>query len=186
MVVKRPQPNTVSPFPPPAGSLLLQGRSCVSWLRAQGCSTVVKVLTSLSRSFLTVSAATGDNSSWSYRLQDEVSLLIRLKSLSLFQGWLPDPAVLEDHQSSFVAHTQPRLTLEPATLWVYKIQICGQFKNISFLFFVLVPRLNYSRTVSCSVTLWGGQKGGMQEGRQDLIYPKPALHSQVGGMTLNF
>lgn len=176
----------MSPFTPPAGSLLLQGRSCVSWLRAQCCSTVVKVPASLSRSFLTVSAATGDNSSWSYGLQDEVSLSIRLKSLSLFQGWLPDPAVLEDHQASFVTHTQPRLTLEPATLWVYKIQICGQFKNISFLFFVLVPRLNYSRTVSCSVILWGGQKGGLQVGRQDLIYPKPAWHSQVGGVTLNF
>lgn len=65
----------------------------------------MKVPASLSRSFLTVSAATGDNSSWSYRLQDEVSLPIRLKSLSLFQGWLPDPAVLEDHQASFVTHT---------------------------------------------------------------------------------
>lgn len=79
-----------------------------------------------------VSAAIGDYNLWSYRLQDEVSLPIRLKSLSLFQGWLPDPAVLEDHQANFVKHTQPRIILEPATLWVYKIHICDQFKNISF------------------------------------------------------
>lgn len=65
----------------------------------------MKVLNSLSRSFLTVSATTGDYRSWSYRLKDEVSLPIQLKSLSLFQGWLPDPAVLEDHQASFVTHT---------------------------------------------------------------------------------
>lgn len=95
----------------------------------------MKVLNSLSRSFLTVSAATGDYRSWSYRLQDEVSLPIWPKSLFLFQGWLPDPAVLEDHQASFVTHTQPRLTLEPVTLWVYKIHFCGQFKNIRLFFF---------------------------------------------------
>lgn len=64
---------------------------------------MVKVLNSLSRSFLTVSAATGDYRS--LRLKDEVSLPIWLKSLSLFQGWLPDPAVLEDHQASSVTHT---------------------------------------------------------------------------------
>lgn len=117
----------------------------------------MKVLNSLSRSFLTVSAATGDYRSWSYRLQDEVSLPTWPKSLFLFQGWLPDPAVLEDHQASFVTHTQPRLTLEPVTLWVYKIHFCGQFKNIRFFFF-LVSRLNYFRTVSCSVILWGDRR----------------------------